>query len=95
MASIKVKGRVPVFCAWDGDVPLDADFMVVVCCCCNVFRFFVNDLHNCDLCDCLRVVEVDRSGCYTDGRIEQLDSGASQNEPFAIALETKAAMSQS
>jgi hypothetical protein len=26
-----------------------------------------------------------------DGRIEQLDSGASQNEPFAISLETKAA----
>jgi hypothetical protein len=39
MASIEVKGRVPVFCAWDGDVPLYVDFMVVFFCW-NVFRFF-------------------------------------------------------
>jgi hypothetical protein len=30
MASIKVKGRVPVFCAWDGAGGGDGNFMVVV-----------------------------------------------------------------
>jgi hypothetical protein len=90
MASIKVRGRVPVFCAWDGDVPLDADFMMVVVmfyvffCECKLKTMIFTILTFCD-CYCssrmkhefsesLRVVEVDRSGCYTDGRIEQLDS---------------------